>query len=126
MEISKVLLFDKTEHINSDKAFRFVDIKTNYDSSRLADLYRLCDCDCITVTRLTDKIDIWCDDEGLLVDGNSLVRFNNEFGEQTLAGNLLFTTRDRNDPDRMVDITEEQVIEIKKMVTGWKPLEKPQ
>lgn len=79
----------------------------------LSSIYLYLDCDMIEAARLTENLEVYVDENGLLVDNpiyGALYVANNGRVVGGLAGNLLFVNH--NELGETVDLTEEQREEI--------------
>lgn len=64
---------------------------TEAEVSKSDDFYKLLECDLFDVVRVSDEIDIFVDDEGLLKSGNPVSEVALDWGNTKLAGILVFT-----------------------------------
>lgn len=70
--------------------------KVNDEDISLKEMYRLINCDLVELVRLTDNINIWVDEEGLLKSGNVVTEIISDDMKIKLAGKILFLKEDKD------------------------------
>lgn len=94
-----------------------MDVKAESDwTVGIDEMYRLVNCDTLDVVRLTDEIDMWVDDEGLMKSDNFLQTFVYEGRKlhQPYAGNVLILAH--NDEGDTIGLTDAQVEHLTKHI----------
>lgn len=80
------------------------------DDFGIKEMHEYIECDIVDAARLTDEIDIWVDDEGLLKPGNIILEYQLKDSKEEpllLAGNALFLSY--NEEGESLGLTMEQL-----------------
>lgn len=78
-------------------------------------MYKEIECARVDVAQLTDEIDLWVDDEGLMKSGTKAWRLDYKGNMVELAGKILVSSRDNEGSS--IGLSDEQVEDIKNNLT---------